>query len=48
VSEVCNKNGERALIIKSEILKEYAGEQINCCARHYYLKYSKELNPTGL
>ena len=39
-----DENNEGALTIKSKILKEYAGEQINCCARHYYLKYAKELN----
>ena len=34
----------RAARIKAEILKEYADEQINCTARHYYLQCSKELD----
>ncbi len=34
----------KAKTLKAELLKEYAGEQINCCARHYYLQYAKELN----
>ena len=29
--------------LKAEILRDYAGEQLNCCARHYYLRYAKEL-----
>jgi len=33
-----------AAVIKAEILKELAGEQINCPARHYYLHYAKELD----
>ena len=33
-----------AKVLKAEILKDYAGEQINCCARHYYLSYSKEMD----
>jgi len=33
----------KAKLLKAELLKEFAGEQINCCARHYYLQYSKEL-----
>jgi len=38
-----NENAD-ANAIKATILKEFAGEQINCCARHYYLSYAKELN----
>jgi len=44
-----DENGEqqediaKAKILKAKLLKEFAGEQINCCARHYYLQYSKEL-----
>lgn len=34
---------ENARAIKANILKEFAGEQINCPARHYYLKYAEEL-----
>jgi len=33
----------QATKLKAEILREYAGEQINCPARHYYLRYSKEM-----
>lgn len=35
---------EQANTIKANLLREFAGEQINCCARHYYLQYSKELS----
>ena len=34
---------EQAGAIKATLLIEFAGEQINCCARHYYLTYAKEL-----
>lgn len=37
------EDNEDELTIKSEILREFSGEQINCCARHYYLQYAKEL-----
>jgi len=30
--------------LKAALLKEVAGEQINCPARHYYLQYSKEMS----
>lgn len=40
------ENTAKAKTIKAELLKEFAGEQINCCARHYYLQYSKELKST--
>ena len=33
-----------AVTLKAAILKEYAGEQINCCARHYLLQCHKELS----
>lgn len=33
--------------LKAGILKEYSGEQINCCARNYYLQCAKELESTG-
>lgn len=35
---------EQATEIKATLLKEYAGQQINCCARHYYLTYAKEMS----
>ncbi len=34
----------KAAAIKADLLREFAGEQINCCARHYYLSYAKELD----
>ena len=34
---------ESATKLKVEILREYADEQINCTARHYYLMCSKDL-----
>ncbi len=39
-----DRENSRAVKIKAEILKEYADEQINCTARHYYLQCSKELD----
>lgn len=46
-----NDENEQAAIIKakqmkSNMLREFAGEQINCCARHYYLCYANELSAT--
>ncbi len=38
------QENSRAVKIKAEILKEYADEQINCTARHYYLQCAKELD----
>ena len=32
-----------AKALKAELLKDIAGEQINCPARHYYLRYAKEM-----
>ncbi len=40
---VSGQQRERATKLKVEILREYADEQINCTARHYYLMCSKEL-----
>ena len=39
-----DRENSRAVKIKAEILKEFADEQINCTARHYYLQCSKELD----
>ena len=39
-----DRENSRAVKIKAGILKEYADEQINCTARHYYLQCSKELD----
>lgn len=39
-----DKENSRVAKIKAEILEEYADEQINCTARHYYLQCSKELD----
>lgn len=33
--------------MKAAILQDHAAEQINCCARHYYLQCSKELAKTN-
>ena len=33
-----------AVTLKAAVLKEFAGQQINCCARHYLLQCHKELS----
>ena len=42
-----NPEDVHALAIKAEILREYADEQINCPARHYYLQCSREIAPAS-
>ncbi len=38
-----DSSNTQAIHLKADILREYAGEQINCPARHYYLRSSKEM-----
>ncbi|MDE0112516.1 MAG: alkyl/aryl-sulfatase [Albidovulum sp.] len=45
---VSGQESECATKLKAEILREYAEEQINCTARHYYLTCSKELEQKKL
>jgi len=41
------KETDKASAMKAAILQDHAAEQINCCARHYYLQCSKELANTN-